>query len=203
MGFFVGNESKRGGGDSFVVMIPSCVGSAGGQSEISLVDEWLVVDSDGQTRVCRPNDVLHKCGTLAEASEFMQKAADTIRETTRSWSVKTGEGGCVNRIVLRCGLSKYTTSAKRDADGKFIQKKRGRSSDGGRKGAPKQYTSSGRHFNCRAVFELNIIFNNEKSKARVGNNNTRVCVPNACVVVSGVCERVRHFPFVLRRHTHF
>ena len=155
-------------------MMPSCACSAGGQSEISLVDEWLFVDSDGQTRVCRPNDVLHECGTLAEASEFMQKAADTIRETTRSWSVKTGEGGCVNRIVLRCGRSKYTTSAKRDADGKFIQKKRGRSGYGRRKGAPKQYTSSRRHFNCRAVLELKII-NNEKSKARVGNNNTRVC----------------------------
>ena len=171
----MGNESKReGGGDSFVVMMPSCACSAGGQSEISLVDEWLFVDSEGQTRVCRPNDVLHKCGTLAEASEFMQKAADTIRETTRSWSVKTGEGWYVNRIVLRCGLSKYTTSGKRDADGKFIQKKRGRSGDGRRKGTPKQYTSSRRHFNCRAVLELKII-DNEKSKARVGYNNTRVC----------------------------
>ena len=65
-------------------------GGAGVDHSPGFVDDWLTIDAGGNKRACRSCDELHACETFVEAHECMKKAAETIQQTTRSWSVKTG-----------------------------------------------------------------------------------------------------------------
>ena len=135
----------------------------------SLVDEWLTVDSRGHQRACRLNDVLFVSDNFSEAFDFMQKAVNTIQQTTKSWSVKTGESGSTRHVVLRCAISKYSTRVRRGEDGKFVRRTNG----GGGQGKPRKYTGSRRHFDCHAHIELAIV-DHDKAEAAKGKKTILV-----------------------------
>ena len=140
-------------------------------SSTSLVDEWLTLDSRGHQRACRLNDVLFVGDIFSEAFDFMQKAVNTIQQTTQSWSVKTGESWSTRHVVLRCAISKYSTRVRRGEDGKFVRHTNG---GGGGKGTPKTYTGSRRHFDCHAHIELAIV-DHDKAEAAKGKKPYSWC----------------------------